>query len=176
MEDYSKLSLDELFGLFKQIPDFDRYPMPEIYYKHFGVKKLQPTSVNEAATYFPPPHLPLGNGKLEIRKPLPGGVRSVPEGKPLDIEVKMVTDENDDDTKLDSPETMLNLPTTHNSSESQHELGHSSPSLSCVSDDKELSASDRDVVYSLPSQPLQNPRSSLGLSRSETQPSISFQV
>ena len=118
-----ELTLDELFEQIKKIPDWERFPWPEAFYKHFNVKKLQPAGVNEAATYFPPPHIPLGDGKVEIRGPVPGGVREVEFGAPLPVEVKLITDESESETKQDSAPTTWSLPTADNNSNTQLELG-----------------------------------------------------
>ena len=48
-------SVEELFNELKKLPDWDRYPYPEVFYKHFGVSKPKPASLMEALTYTPPP-------------------------------------------------------------------------------------------------------------------------
>lgn len=86
-------TLEELFEQFKKLPDWDRYPMPEVFYTHFKVKKPQPATINEVASYTPPAHLPLGDGKVEIRKPAEGGVRQVTFSEPLPVETLLIADE-----------------------------------------------------------------------------------
>lgn len=94
--DYSKLSLEELFEEYKKVPDWDRFPLPEVFYEHFKVKKLQPATVDECASYFPPPHQSLGDGKPEVREPAPGGVREIKDLMALPVEVKRLNDETNE--------------------------------------------------------------------------------
>ena len=89
------MSLEQAFEEFKKLPDWDRFPMPEVFYEHFKVKKPQSLSVNECATYIPPPYASLGNGKVEIRGPLPGGVREIKDLQQLPVDVKLLTDEGE---------------------------------------------------------------------------------
>jgi len=159
MTDYATMDIDSLFREFQKIPDWDRFPMPEVFYEHFKVKKPQSLSVNESATYFAPPSLPLGNGKTEIRGPLPGGVREVPEGPPLPVEVKVLTDQTDDDTMTSSHQNLLTPPTEHNRTETLGELGPQSQDPSCASGDTSRDAPCRDAECSPPSQPPQNQHS-----------------
>ena len=127
-------TLEELFQQFKQLPDWERYPMPEVFYEHFKVPKpKQSLSVVECITYQPPPYQSLNeNGKTEIRGPVEGGVREIKEFAQLPVEVKMITDQIDDDSQQDSEQTMLNRPTEGTNSETQPELGHQSLNPSCV--------------------------------------------
>ena len=112
-------TLEEAFEQFKQLPDWDRFPLPEVFYKHFNVKKPQPSySVAEAVAYRPPPHQSLNkNGKVEIRPPAEGGVREIKEFLTLPVEVKVLTDETETDTQQDSAQETLTHPTEDNSSE-----------------------------------------------------------
>lgn len=91
--DFSQKSLDELFEEFKQLPDWNRFPLPEVFYEHFKVKKPQPQSVQEALSYNPfLNQLSFAIGKTELRGPAEGGVREIKEYLSLPVEVKMVTD------------------------------------------------------------------------------------
>lgn len=85
--DVSKLSLEDLFHEFQKVPDYDRFPLPEVFYEHFKIKKPQPQTVNEAAWYQPPACLWLGDGKPDIRGPAPGGVRELEPLPALPVEV-----------------------------------------------------------------------------------------
>lgn len=158
--EYKTMDLDSLFREFQKIPDWDRFPMPEVFYQHFKVKKPQSLSVNESATYFAPPSLSLGNGKTEIRGPLPGGVRTIPEGPPLPVEVKVLTDQTDDDTTTDSHQNLLTPPTEHNTTETQHALDLQSQDPSCAAAYTSHDAPCRDAECNPPSQPLQNQQTS----------------
>ena len=88
-------TLEDLFAELKKIPDWDRYPYPEVFYTHFNVKKPKPGEVYEiAAPHNPPPYLSLNEGgKTEIRGPAPGGVREIKEMQILPVEVKKVNEE-----------------------------------------------------------------------------------
>ena len=91
-------TLEELYEEFKKLPDHDRYPMPEVFYEHFKVKKPQPLNVNECITYQPPPHELVG--KVETRGPVEGGIRKV-ETLELPVEVKMIEDDTSSKPTLD---------------------------------------------------------------------------
>ena len=90
-------TVEELFEEFKKLPDWDLYPMPEVFYTHFKVKKPRPGEVGELVTpHNPPPYISMNEGgKLEIRGPLPGGVREIKEFQTLPVEVKRLTDSGD---------------------------------------------------------------------------------
>ena len=84
--------MEETFAQFKQLPDWDRYPMPEVFYKHFNVKKPKPLEINEICT--------VGQNSVythyesfEERGALPGGVREIPELPPLDVKVEVKTED-----------------------------------------------------------------------------------
>jgi hypothetical protein len=119
-----QLSLDDLVEQFKQVPDFDRFPLPEVIYEKYNIKKPKASyEIMEALTYQTPPHQSLNkNGKVELRGPAEGGVREIKEFMELPVEVKMLTDEeleeankptdqNGGDKQLDSVEEKLNRPT-----------------------------------------------------------------
>lgn len=87
-------TLEAAFEEFKKLPDWELYPLPEVFYKHFNVKKPKPASVAETTYYSPPPHHSLNkNGKVEIRGPAEGGVRQIDQFLELPVEVKMIEDE-----------------------------------------------------------------------------------
>lgn len=88
-------TLEEAFEQFKQLPDWDKYPMPEVFYEHFKVPKPKTgLSIMEALTYVPPPSVSLNkNGRVEIREPAPGGVREVQQLEAPPVEVKKVNEE-----------------------------------------------------------------------------------
>lgn len=87
-------TLEEAFEEFKKLPDWERFPMPEVFYQHFNLKKPQPSeSLMESLTYTPPPHQSLNKrGKVEILPPVEGGVRPMPELLELPVEVKKVNE------------------------------------------------------------------------------------
>jgi len=112
-------TLEAAFEEFKQLPDWDRFPMPEVFYTHFNVKKPQPSvSLMESLTYTPPPHQSLNkNGKVEIRKPAEGGVREIKEFLALPVEQTLITDQTADDTTQDSHQMTSSLPTEDSTTE-----------------------------------------------------------
>lgn len=129
----NETTLDQLLQAFKRLPDWDRYPLPEVMYEKFGLKKPQPLTINECATYTPPVSENLNkDGKVEIRPLAEGGVREIKEFMKLPTEVKMITDETADDTKPDSDQTTLSPPTEHNTTETQPESDRPSQDLSCA--------------------------------------------
>ena len=143
--------LEALFKLYQQLPDWDRFPMPEIFYNKFGVKKIKPVDspVVTKPMYYGQ-HLP-----LEIREPAPGGVRKLEDSKTLPL-VTIVRDEqgniieqkvNDDEESktlllqtikdetltcnvTDSSGNLVSLPKVYTNSESQPLTDHPSQGLS----------------------------------------------
>ena len=90
-------TIEEAFQEFQKIPDWDRYPMPEVFYEHFKVKKPRPEEAINLITYTPPPYQSLNEkGKVEIRGPAPGGVREIKEFLSLPVEVKRHNEETDE--------------------------------------------------------------------------------
>lgn len=106
-------TLEEAFEQFKQLPDWDRFPMPEVFYEHFKVKKPKPSlSIMDALAYSVPPHESLNkNGKIEIRPPAEGGVREIKEFLTLPVEQILIPDETETCMPPDSDQTMSNPPT-----------------------------------------------------------------
>lgn len=100
-------TVEEVFEQFKQLPDFDRYPMPEVFYQYFKVPKPKPTtSLMDSLCYSPPPHQSLNtNGKVELRQPAQGGVREIKEFQSLPVEVKKVNEETGELEEFPPPMT-----------------------------------------------------------------------
>ena len=179
-------TLEQLFDEFKKLPDWDRFPMPEIFYTHFGVKKPQPANVSELVNYCPPPAISLG--KTEIRKPMEGGVRQIEELPPLPVSVEVIQDvdqyipemktisQNDDDKKQDSDQNSLNPPTISTSSDIQGGYNRQSPSPYDASLCTFGDAPCHDAECNPPSQQPQNQHSSHAPYQTETPLSISFQT
>jgi len=143
-------TLDEAFEQFKQLPDWDRFPMPDVFYKHFNLRKPQPAvSLMDCLTYTAPPHQSLNtHGKVEIREPVEGGVREITEFLTLPVEHTVITDQTADDTTQDSHQMMLSPPTEHNTTETQPSLDHLSPGPSCDGPDTVPDAPCRDAECS----------------------------
>lgn len=72
--------------------------MPDVFYKHFNVKKPQAASVQEIFSgYNPPPYQSLNkNGKVEIREPAPGGVREIQDFLQLPVDVKLLKEDTEE--------------------------------------------------------------------------------
>lgn len=134
MAKLEQLSLDDLVEQFKQLPDWDRFPLPEGFYKKYNIPKPKASyELMEALTYQTPPHQSLNkNGKVELRGPVDGGVREIKEFLELPVEVKMLTDEELEeankpteqtsyDTLTDSDPGKSNLPTEDNTKDNQPE-------------------------------------------------------
>ena len=98
-------TLEETFAEFKQLPDWDRFPMPDVFYTYFNVKKPKPAEIMETLTYQPPPSD--SKRSVEKRGPLPGGVREVPTLAPLKIETELIPDENDDEHQQETHEPLV---------------------------------------------------------------------
>jgi hypothetical protein len=80
MADYSKMSTEDLFAEIKKIPDFERFPWPDVFYEKFGVEKpkARDMPISECLMYQPPSYQSLNEGgKAEERGPVEGGLRPV---------------------------------------------------------------------------------------------------
>ena len=84
--------LNRLYQEFKKLPDYQRYPMPEVYYSHFNEKKPKPAEIQEtldginSSVY-------TAYESFDERGPLPGGVREVAQLPPMDITATLKTDD-----------------------------------------------------------------------------------
>ena len=84
--------LNRLYQEFKKLPDYQRYPMPEVYYSHFNEKKPKPAEIQEILNA-PSNSVYTPYESFEERGPLPGGVREVPQLPPMDITATLKTDD-----------------------------------------------------------------------------------
>lgn len=101
-------SIEEAFEQFKKLPDWDRFPMPEVFYQHFGVKKPRAAALNEVICYQPPPYQSLNEGgKVEIRGPVEGGVRQIGTLDPLPVVVKRRNEETDELEEYPAPKKQV---------------------------------------------------------------------
>ena len=83
------LTDEQIYNLLKDLPDFDRFPLPKYFYEKFNIPPPKIQTIREALSL----HTKVANAggafcKLEVRDPAPGGVRPLIEVKPLEIEVK----------------------------------------------------------------------------------------
>ncbi len=98
-------TLEAVFEEFKQVPDWDRFPLPEMMYSKFNLKKPQPASVAECVSYTVPPHESLNkNGKVENRNAVEGGVRDVEYLPAPPVEVKRLNEETEELEDYPPPE------------------------------------------------------------------------
>ena len=92
-------TLEELFDELKKLPDWNRYPYPEVFYKHFGVSKPKPASLMEALTYTPPPSETLPGDTIV---PKDATLRPVGyQGLPVTVEIPEPEKKEYPDFKLD---------------------------------------------------------------------------
>ena len=102
---------DQLFEQFKKVPDWDKYPLPEFMYKKYGIRKPKPAEINEIVTYTAPPHESLNkNGKVDLLPVAEGGVREVPVGTEMPVEVKLLNDEGEEIPMPPQPKPQVELP------------------------------------------------------------------
>tara|TARA_R110000868_G_scaffold369347_2_gene632728 strand:- start:29 stop:442 length:414 start_codon:yes stop_codon:yes gene_type:complete len=91
-EKESTMTADEytqaIFNLFKSLPDFDRFPMPEVFYKKFEVEKPKPVDTPIVV----PERYNDRYYKTEERGPIDGGVRKIEEGTALPMKTLFVPD------------------------------------------------------------------------------------
>ena len=95
--DYSKMSMEELFAEIKKLPDWERYPFPEVFYEKFNVPKpkAKDMSIAECVMYQPPPYQSLNEGgKADIRGPAEGGLRPVTYAA-LPVSQTLIPDESE---------------------------------------------------------------------------------
>jgi hypothetical protein len=98
-----ELELNRLYQEFKKLPDYERYPMPEVYYKHFNEKKPKPAEIQEILDA-PSRSVYTAYESFEEREPLPGGVREIPELPPLEVQATIKTD---DEMRIEEMQKMM---------------------------------------------------------------------
>lgn len=83
---------------FMKLPDWERYPMPETFYKTFNIKKPKPVEIGAylRANMDSLMLSGFGSGQVEVRGPAEGGVRHV-EQPPLQISDVIMPDAKVDD-------------------------------------------------------------------------------
>lgn len=74
-----------IFSMLKQLPDFDRFPLPKNWYEKFNIPPPKIPSLREALKSHYETQLAFLNSpdvpEIEIRPPAEGGVRPVLEGE-----------------------------------------------------------------------------------------------
>jgi hypothetical protein len=84
---------------FKQLPDWSRYPMPETFFKTFGIQKPKALEIGAYLRTNLESFMQsgFGSGQVELRGPAEGGVRPV-EMPPLMIaDTELIPDKKADD-------------------------------------------------------------------------------
>ena len=83
--------LKDLFQLFQKVPGWEKFPMPENFYKYFNVKKPKP---DDSPAVMSKDIFAGGERReIEYRKAEPGGVREVILPEPLKVETEFIPDE-----------------------------------------------------------------------------------
>ena len=89
---------------FKKLPDWERWPMPETFYKTFNIPKPKPAEINEYLySSFDNMFIPKENG-VEERAPAEGGVRTIELPPPPPVETEVIPDAPKEEPK---PEAKL---------------------------------------------------------------------
>lgn len=121
--------LQKAFEEFKKLPDWYLYPLPEILYKHFQLKKPKPASTMEILTYQPPlaEYAP-----TETRGPAEGGIREVPQAPPVELDLKVIEDSTEKTSSSYPQDSQQSSADSKEASEtkSQPSEGPSSPHVS----------------------------------------------
>ena len=91
--DLSKMTLEQVFEEYKKLPDWNRWPLPEVFYKTFDVKKPQPQTVQEITSFNSMNYIYFGEKAAETRGPAEGGVREIGQLDPLPVSVKRINEE-----------------------------------------------------------------------------------
>jgi hypothetical protein len=112
---------DELYNALKDLPDFDRLPLPESWYKKYNLRRPEPVDFKTFAMERRwLAHKYDSDLTFEIRKePAPGGVRPILESEPIPVEIiQKPIDQTSSETTL-SPVEESAPPTESNDSAPQ---------------------------------------------------------
>lgn len=101
MEDPVLESLKE----FKRLVDWDRFPLPEVVYEKYGIKKPKPLEVGDVVYYRPP--MAEYEKEVEIREAAPGGVRDISGLDPLPITQSFIPNPDEPQTKDEAFERIM---------------------------------------------------------------------
>jgi len=113
---------EALYNELKNLPDFDRLPLPDTWYKKFNIPRPEPVSLQDFAlsrAWLKHKYDP--DIKYEIREePASGGVRPIIEPEPIPVEIitKELTTETSPDT-FSQPQLESVPPTESNEKEPQ---------------------------------------------------------
>jgi hypothetical protein len=83
------LTDEEIYNLLKDLPDFDRFPLPKYFYEKFNIAPPKILNLSEALRlHYHTANAPGPLVKTETRQLAPGGVRPLLEAPAIPIEVK----------------------------------------------------------------------------------------
>ena len=83
------LTDEEIYNQLKDLPDFDRLPLPKYFYEKFNIPPPKILSLREAlALATQTANMPGALVKTEVREPAPGGVRPILEVEPVKMIIK----------------------------------------------------------------------------------------
>jgi len=94
-------TVEFLIEQFKKLPDADRFPLPSVLYEKYGIEKPKHnnddlnSSVGNAIS-----RMSAGGLPVDIRGPLPGGVREIELPGKLESEVKIIPKDKQEDNEL----------------------------------------------------------------------------
>ena len=100
--------LKDLFEMFQKVPGWEKFPMPENFYKYFNVKKPKPD--DSPAVMSKDIFMGGERREIEYREAAAGGVREVIFPEPLKVETEFIPDEIVSDTKQDFLEEKCDPP------------------------------------------------------------------
>ncbi len=90
----------QLMETLMTLPDFDRLPLPEHFYKKYNIPKPKILGLMEALHLQNRTECLPGDGRpIEIRQPASGGVRPLIEVEPVKMEVLKKEDETTNNTE-----------------------------------------------------------------------------
>ena len=89
-KDYVPKTDEEIYNSLKELPDFDRFPLPKDWYTKFNIPPPKIPTLRDALkahyeaqlAYLNSPEVP-----VEIRPPAEGGVRPILEAPPVEMKV-----------------------------------------------------------------------------------------
>lgn len=85
----ASLTDEQIYEMLKDLPDFDRLPLPKYFYEKFNIPPPEILTPMKALNLmYQTANAPGPLVKTEYRDPAPGGIRPLIEVEPLKIEVK----------------------------------------------------------------------------------------
>lgn len=102
---------EQIYEMLKDLPDFDRLPLPKHFYEKFNIPLPEiPTMMEAIQLMNKVANAPGPLIKTEHRGPAPGGVRPLIEVEPVKIEVKQgeYTDETPVNQESEGRQTQVN--------------------------------------------------------------------